>query len=121
MPKIHNLADIFVLPSLPIPTWQEQFGYVLVESMACGKPVISTLSGSIPEVIADAGVLVPPNDFLALSEALADLVFDKNKRATLMRMVRGRALEAFDSVQVARKLQSYYVELMAGGPDLYSS
>jgi len=70
MPKVHNLADVFVAPSLPSRFWQEQFGMALVESMACGKPVVGTFSGSIPEVIGDSGVLVPPADFRALADAL---------------------------------------------------
>ncbi len=65
--KIYNLADVFVLPSYPTMTWQEQFGMVLAEAMACGKPVISTCSGSIPEIVGDAGILVPPGDFFQLT------------------------------------------------------
>jgi glycosyltransferase involved in cell wall biosynthesis len=93
MPQLHNIADIFVLPSIPTPKWQEQFGYVLVESMACGKPAISTLNGAIPEVVADAGVLVPPNDFLSLANALEDLISDEKKRAELGQKGRRRAEE----------------------------
>ena len=41
LPALHNMADLFVLPSKPAPKWQEQFGYVLAESMACGKPIVT--------------------------------------------------------------------------------
>jgi len=51
MYKLHNISDLFVLPSISTRSWQEQFGMVLIESMACGTPVISTYSGSIPEVV----------------------------------------------------------------------
>ncbi len=37
MPQIHNLADMFCLPSTETKTWAEQFGYSLVEAMACWK------------------------------------------------------------------------------------
>lgn len=113
MPIIHNLADIFVLPSIPTPSWQEQFGYVLVESMACGKPVVSTLSGSISEVVGDAGILVPPNDFSALAESLLDLLHDELKRNELGRRGRSRAMDLFDARKVAERLRQYYEDLLS--------
>jgi glycosyltransferase involved in cell wall biosynthesis len=113
MPKLYNLADVFVLPSLPVPAWQEQFGYVLVESMACGKPVISTLSGAIPDVVADAGVLVPPNDFHSLANRLENLVFDGKKRVKLGQKGRRRAEEVFDSRRVALQLKNHYEALLS--------
>ncbi len=113
VPQLHNIADIFVLPSIPTPTWQEQFGYVLVESMACGKPVISTLSGAIPEVVADAGVLVPPNDFFSLANALEDLISDEKKRLELGQKGRRRAEEVFDSRRVALQLKNHYQALLS--------
>jgi len=115
MPKVHNLADIFVLPSLPIPSWQEQFGYVLVESMACGKPVISTLSGSIPEVVANAGVLVQPNDFLSIAGALEMLVRDENKRRELGIMARKRAEDVFSTQKVGLMMKAHYQSLEKDG------
>jgi glycosyltransferase involved in cell wall biosynthesis len=111
MPAIHSCADIFVLPSLPTPLWQEQFGYVLIESMACGKPVISTYTGSIPEVVGDAGILVPANDFAALSRAVEDLVTAPAKRDTLGLRGRSRAEELFDARITSSRLRGYYQEL----------
>jgi starch synthase len=111
MPAIHNCADVFVLPSLPTPLWQEQFGYVLIESMACGMPVISTYSGSIPEVVGDAGILVPPNDFATLGHALEELVANQAKREMLGSRGRKRAEELFDVSMVSNRLRQYYREL----------
>lgn len=112
MPHIHNLADVFVLPSVPIPTWQEQFGYVLVESMACGKAVISTLSGSIPEVVADTAVLVPPNDFISLASAIENLLADDQKRIELGNRGRTRAETLFDSRRVAQQIKNHYESVL---------
>jgi glycosyltransferase involved in cell wall biosynthesis len=111
MPAIHNCADILVLPSLPTTLWQEQFGYVLIESMACGKPLISTHSGSIPEVVGDAGILVPPNDFTGLSRAIEDLITDPIKREALASRGRRRAEEFFDARAVSAQLRQYYRQL----------
>ena len=77
MPQIHNLADVFCLPSVPNKIWAEQFGYSIVEAMACGKPVVSTSSGSIPEIVKVLGgpepqkfvpitVIVPGKELLVI-------------------------------------------------------
>jgi len=48
--------------------------------MACGVPVISTTGGALPEVVGDAGIMVPPADPAALTRAITDLL-DSPKRA----------------------------------------
>ena len=115
MPKIHNLADVFVLPSIPIRAWQEQFGYALVESMACGKPVISTRSGSIPEVVGDAGILVQPNDFVSIEQALEQLLLDEHLREEYGTRARLRAEDQFDAQKVSKKLRAVYDGLIRQG------
>lgn len=112
MPKIHNLADIFVLPSIPIQSWQEQFGYVLIESMACGKPVIATLCGSIPEVVGDAGILVQPNDFVSLVDTISDLIKKENKRNILSQYGLKKVEENFSSHIIVNKLNKHYRDLL---------
>jgi glycosyltransferase involved in cell wall biosynthesis len=111
MPKIHNIADIFVLPSVPTYRWQEQFGMVLIESMACGKPVISTLSGSIPEVVGEAGLLAQSSDHYSLYQALRKLILDKSLRIELGKLARKRVIENFDSKLVAQKIKEVYQSL----------
>ncbi len=113
MHKMHNLADIFVLPSIPVKNWQEQFGMVLIESMACGKPVISTLSGSIPEVVGDAGMLVQPNDHLSLYEAMKRLLTDKGLRDKLGNIAFARARERFDSRKNSEKFRVVFEKVMS--------
>jgi len=114
MPAIHNLADILVLPSQPAREWQEQFGYVLVEGMACGKPVVSTMSGSIQEVVGDVGVLVPPGDFIALANALERLLGSEEKRRELGRLGRERVESLFDAKKVALQIRGHYETLLHG-------
>lgn len=71
-------ADIFVLPSD-----YEGFPNVLLESMACGTPIITTNCPSGPgEIITDGknGIFVPPADEKALAEAVLDLLDDEERR-----------------------------------------
>jgi hypothetical protein len=98
MNRLYNLSDFLVLPSIPVRVWQEQFGMVLIECMACGRPVISTLSGSIPEVVGDAGILVQPNDHLSLYEAMKKLLtdealYDSTNTASQVRAVFEKVLD----------------------------
>jgi glycosyltransferase involved in cell wall biosynthesis len=113
MPGVHNLADIFVLPSGFVRGWQEQFGMVLVESMASGRAVVSTLSGSIPEVVGDAGVLVQPEDPRALSDSLLEFVKSDQMRQEYGLRARIRAETVFDSRLVARQIGQVYEHLTA--------
>jgi glycosyltransferase involved in cell wall biosynthesis len=112
MPKIHNLADVFVLPSIPIENWQEQFGYVLIESMACGKPVISTFCGSIPEVVGDAGIIVQPNDFMSLKDAISSVILDDSMRNILIKSSKNRVNENFSLNVIVKIINNIYQDLI---------
>lgn len=111
MPDLYASADVFVLPSLPSPVWEEQFGMVLAESMACGKPVISNVSGAIPEVVGDAAILVPPSDFRGLAQAIAGLLHDEQRRAELGRQALDRAHALFDPQVFASRVLAIYQSL----------
>lgn len=105
-------ADMFVLPSIPADEWQEQFGMVLVEAMACGKAVISTRSGSIPDVVGDAGILVQPADFTALYRAIRELLSNPALMSEYGRRARARAEKVFSPLQVAEQTSAVYRRLV---------
>ena len=69
LPVLYRNAAAFVQPSS-----YEGFGLTALEAMACGAPVIAAEAGSLPEVVGDAGLLVPPRDVDALEEALAKVL-----------------------------------------------
>jgi glycosyltransferase involved in cell wall biosynthesis len=68
---IYGEFDVLAVPSIPLPSWIEQFGRVVVEAQACGVPVVASASGALPDVVGQDGLLVPPNDPPALQEALS--------------------------------------------------
>ena len=112
MRDLYNAADIFVLPSISTRMWKEQFGMVLAEAMACGTPVVSTTSGSIPEVVGDAGILVPANDPGELAGAIALLCSSDEIRDELGRKGRARAVERFDSRTVAIRVGEVFGQVL---------
>ncbi len=61
----------------------EGFGLPAGEAMACGVPLISTTGGALPEVVGDAGVLVPPRNHQALARAITDLLDQPERSAEL--------------------------------------
>lgn len=76
----YRAADILCCPSI----WQEPFGNVNIEAMACGIPVVATRVGGIPDIAAEGGVLlVEPNSAVELADALQKLVEDKDLRANV--------------------------------------
>ena len=76
--KLLSAADCFIHPAL-----FEGFGFPVVEAMACGAPVVSSDGGSLPEVVGDAGLLVPPTAPDAIAEAIARVLGDTALRNDL--------------------------------------
>lgn len=69
-----NAADIVVLPSVSTPKWKEQYGRVIPEAMACGKVVVGSVSGTLPELIGDCGFVFPEGDIDQLCALLSKLL-----------------------------------------------
>ncbi len=83
LPMVYNLADFLVYPTL-----YEGFGLPVLEAMACGCPVVASAVSSIPEVVGEAGVLVPPNDEDALAQAILSMWHDQDLRERLAKQGR---------------------------------
>ena len=88
-------CDVLVLPS-----FSESFGLVLIEALACGKPVIGSNVGGISEIInRDVGLLVNPNDAKSISNAIDKVIKDDNLRTILSMNARNRAMD-FSEVKI---------------------
>jgi glycosyltransferase involved in cell wall biosynthesis len=108
MPHYYSLADALVLPSL-----LEGFGLPLVEAMACATPVVATRVGSIPEVVGDAGLLVPARDHLALADCLNRLLCDDALQRDLGSRGRQRAEAYFTLERMAADTLAVYERFVA--------
>lgn len=112
LPDMYAAADVVVAPSLTTPYWEEQFGMVLGEAMACGRPLLTTASGAIPEVVGDAAEVVAPYDVPALADALDGLLSSEDRRLALGSAGRLRAKQLYDIPVVASKLAAAYREIL---------
>ena len=83
---LYTGAVAFVYPSL-----YEGFGLPPLEAMQCGTPAITSDVSSLPEVVGDAGLMVPPTDVDALADAMGALLRDADRRADLGRRASARA------------------------------
>ncbi|NRB82847.1 MAG: glycosyltransferase family 4 protein [Winogradskyella sp.] len=78
LPILFSLSELFLFPSL-----REGFGIPIIEAMACGTPVITSNTSSMPEVAGDAACLVNPNSTENIYEAIAKVRSDKNYKNQL--------------------------------------
>jgi len=103
--KQYSSATMLVVPSI-----YEGFGLPAAEAMACGTPVISTTAGALPEVVGDAGILVPPGDTGALVESMKSLLDDEAKRTELGARGVERVKRLFNWDNAAGQTADYYRE-----------
>jgi len=96
-----------------VPSEYEGFGLPAGEAMACGVPVVSSDGGALPEVVGDAGVVVPAKDPHALADAVAMLLDNPDLRNDFARRGRQRIGEYFSWEQAARQMTQLYAEVMA--------
>lgn len=109
MPKVFAAMDIFVLASDA-----EACGRVLLEAMACGKPIVATDSGGTPEIVEDGltGILVPPRNPRALAKGIIKLLDDKIKRVEMGEAGRKRAQALFRIEDNVSKITREYIRLL---------
>jgi glycosyltransferase involved in cell wall biosynthesis len=103
--SVHKGFDIFVMSSVT-----EGLGTSLLDAMACGKPVVATTAGGMPEVVADgeSGILVPPRDDAALAAAIIRLLKDAPLRQAMGAAGERRVREHFSSERMVQDTLDLY-------------
>ena len=105
-------SGMFVLPSV---TRAEAFGYVQLEAMACGTPVISTALPTGVPWVNETGLVVPPNDVEALRHAIERLVGDPELASRLGALGEARARTEFSMRAMGDRLVAVCRELARTG------
>lgn len=113
VPRALSACDIFVLPSIASRAVSEQFGHVLLQAMACGRPVVATDCGPMTEVVGDAALSVPQNDAHSLARALERLLERQDLRAELTAAGLQRVKERFSAELVAGQIADLYRAVLA--------
>jgi len=105
---LYSMADVFAFPS-----FFEGFGIPPLEAMACGAPVITSNTSSLPEVVGDAALMVDPHDVIALGHAITCLLEDEQLREELRQKGYQRA-QHYSWSASASKMLSIYQKLYDG-------
>jgi len=98
LPAWFQRATLFASPSI----FEEPFGLVNAEAMACATPVVGASRGGIPEVLGNAGVLVDPENIEEFAEILSMLLGNQEYIAKLGRAAYQRCKELFDWNVISR-------------------
>ncbi|MBP7216798.1 MAG: glycosyltransferase, partial [Candidatus Omnitrophica bacterium] len=109
IPDLINAMDICVLSS-----HYEGLPNVIMEYMACSKPVIATRVGGCPELVVEGktGYLVPPKNPKALADKIVALLKDKTLRVVMGRAGRKRVEDLFTSQRMAQETEQLYESLV---------
>jgi L-malate glycosyltransferase len=106
--SLHKAFDIFVMSSVT-----EGLGTSILDAMACGKPVVGTTAGGIPEVVSDGetGLLVPPRDPEAMAAAITRLLSDRSLRERMGAAGLARVRELFSAETMLKNTLDVYQRL----------
>ena len=106
LPALYSLADVFAYPS-----FYEGFGFPPLEAMACGAPVVCADNSSLPEVVGDAGILLPAENEEEWAKALAQVILDNGLREH-MRAAGYQQAARFTWQESAKRLVDLYARAL---------
>ena len=104
-PDYLSAFDVTVMPSETQANWREQFGRVIIESMACGTPVVGSDSGEIPHLLrrTGGGLIFPEGDPDAFGQHLQTILSDDAKRASLAKCGRQSVIQDYTDRAIAKQ------------------
>ena len=103
MAALYSGAAMFCYPSI-----YEGFGLPVLEAMQCGTPVIAARTSSIPEVVGDAAIMVPPNDIDALCQQIVRIYSSHDLRQYFVEKVRQQAKKFSWQKHAGEIIKGYY-------------
>jgi glycosyltransferase involved in cell wall biosynthesis len=108
--KWFQQCDLYCLPSLGEP-----FGISLLEAMSCGKPVVTTRAGGVPDFVEDGkcGYLVPPRDRQALATAIIKILTDRSLAKKMGDYNRELCINNYDWEIIVDKIENAYEEVLS--------
>ncbi|MCF6149645.1 MAG: glycosyltransferase family 4 protein [Candidatus Kuenenia sp.] len=106
---LYSGASLFIMPSL-----YEGFGLSVLESMACGTPVVTSSVSSLPEVCGNAAFLINPHDVEEISNAIDIVLNDMKTKNSLIQRGLEQARQ-FNWTKTARETLAVYKELAQRG------
>jgi phosphatidylinositol alpha-1,6-mannosyltransferase len=108
--KVYNLCDVVVLPILRMKDDVEGFGIVALEAAAAGKPIVTTSVGGVPDAVEDgkSGIVVASGDYASLSQAVINLLSERERKAMMGDYARRRVKENFSWELVLASYQSVF-------------
>lgn len=111
--ELLSASQIFLYPSISYGGWEEQFGYSMAEASLMELPIISTLSGSIEDVVknGETGLLVNPGDAGELEEVMIKLGLDQELRIKMGQAGRHYIIENFSNKVIAEKFYGFFKKI----------
>jgi len=112
LPRYMNCIDVGIIPSLTTPYWKEQFGRVAIEFMSSEVPVIASDSGSLPEVLGEAGRLFPVDNVQELLQSLNSFMNDHDRLIQLGQAGRKLVQQEYSIKIMSQRFVEMYYQLM---------
>ncbi len=129
----YHIADLFIMPNIPVQNDIEGFGLVALEAAAAGRYVVASRLDGIPEAIVEGqnGALLDPLDSEAFANTILELLADDDKRQALGNKARESVRSRYSWDIVARRYQQVFMRVIQShrdahrpsdvGPELTSS